>query len=222
VKVLIDRNIEIRAITHVTAMAPQPINWSGHGQTVPVAQRVHRQPRDDEKFVREQLPYFATLCNSARVGKVEFFTSFEILMEATRQKGRSEGYLGMNLLRDVPIKHVPSPIQRSIMTGSAQSIGITEGEQMDFFRSIQHPRFVEIRKAVGEAHIDDAYHLWTAEEASLDVFLTIDKRFLNAVKNEKDKIKSSVLAMAPKELCETLGLPPTDIEKLAAQINPFS
>jgi hypothetical protein len=29
------------------------------------------------------------------------------------------------------------------------------------------------------------------------------------------------LTMTPKELCDNLGLAPTDIEKLAAEINPL-
>jgi hypothetical protein len=221
-KILIDRNLEIRAITHVTEMVPRQITWGPHNLTPDVAERVHRPPREDETFVKEELPYFATLCNSARVGELEFFTSFEILMEATRQRGRSEGYLGINLLRGVAIKHVPSPIQRSIMIGAAGSTGITENEQMEFFRSIQHPRFLEIKQAVGEAHIDDIYHLWTAEVALLNVFLTVDKRFRNVVNSQKDRIKLAVSAMTPKELCQDLGLQPTDIEKLAAVINPLS
>ena len=209
------------AITHDTEMVPRQTTWGPHNLTLTTAGRVHRPPREDEKFVQEELPYFATLCNSARLGKFEFFSSFEILMEASRQKGRSEGYLGIDLLRGVPIKHVPSPIQRSIVIGTTESIGMTREEQMEFFRSIEHPRFLEIKQAVGEAHIGDVYHLWTAEVASLDVFLTVDKRFRNAVDSQKARINSPVWTMTPRELCEYLGLQPTDIEKLAAGINPL-
>jgi hypothetical protein len=221
-KVFIDRNLEIRAVTHVTEPLPRQVKWGPHSLTLDVAERVHRPPREDESFVREELPYFATLCNAAREGKLEFSTSFEIIMEASRQKGSPQGYLGIDLLRGVLMKKVPCPVQRSIMFGGTTNIGITEEEQMEFFRSIRHPRFLEIAKATGDAHIDDAFHLWTAEEASLDVFLTIDKRFRNVVHNQRHNIKSVVSVMTPKELCEGLGLHPTDIEQLAAEINPFS
>ena len=107
------------------------------------------------------------------------------------------------------------------MIGTSESIGMTREEQMELFRSIQHPRFLEIKQAVGEAHIGDVYHLWTAEVASLDVFLTVDRRFRNAVDSQKARINSPVLTMTPKELCDNLGLAPTDIEKLAAEINPL-
>jgi hypothetical protein len=92
---------------------------------------------------------------------------------------------------------------------------------MDFFRSIRNPRFLQIKKAVGEAHIDDTFHLWTAEEASLDAFMTLDKRFRNVVYSGRKNIESAVPVMTPKELCEHLGLQSTDIKTLAAKINPF-
>jgi hypothetical protein len=141
-------------------------------------------------------------------------------MEEFRQRGiaGSEGYFGTDLVRDVPMKKLPCPIQRSIVIGAYTSYGITEEEQMSFIRSIQHPRFLQISKAVEEAHIDDAFHLWSAEEASLDVFLTLDKRFRNVVYNKRKIIGSPVLVMTPKELCEHLGLEPSNIENPA--LNP--
>ena len=70
--------------------------------------------------------------------------------------------------------------------------------------------------------MDDAYHLWTAEEAALDAFLTMDKAFRNVVEHERKAINSPVLVMTPKELGDHLGLQPIDIGKLAEEINPFS
>jgi hypothetical protein len=221
-KVLIDRNIEINVVTHKTVKSPRTIRWGPHDQTIDVAQRAPFPPRDDENFRREQLPYLAALCIFAKKGKLEFFTSPELRMERLRQKGRCEGYLGVNMLRDIPIKCVPSPIQRSILFGPTRSIGVTKEEQMKFFGYVKHPRFLQIRKATGEAHIDDAYHLWTAEEAKLDAFLTMDRRFW-AVAIQKSKIiNSAILVTIPKDLSRHLGLQPIEVEDLAAEIYPFS
>ncbi len=92
---------------------------------------------------------------------------------------------------------------------------------MDFFRSLQHPRFVQLKAIVGEAQIDDAFHLWTAEEASLDAFLTLDKKFRNNCESRKKDLQCHTAVMFPKEICEQMGLGPVDIEQLAATINPF-
>lgn len=219
-KVLVDRNIEINAVTHKTVIIPKVVKWGSHNQTLPVAQRAHFPPKG--AFRTEQLPYLAALCLFAKESRLEFFTSFEIGMERFRQKGRCEGYLGINLLRGVPMKQVPCPAERSLMISPNISIGITEEEQMEFFRSVRFPRFLQIRKATGDAHVDDAYHLWTAEEAALDAFLTMDKAFRNVVEHERKAINSPVLVMTPKELGDHLGLQPIDIGKLAEEINPFS
>lgn len=221
-KILIDRNIERLAVTHGTELIPQTLNWGPHRCRVDVAERVYRSPKEHQAFFREQLPYLASLCASAMAGKVEFFTSSELIMEASRQKGSQQGYLGIDLLRGIPMNRVNCPVLRPIIVGGTRSAGTTEDEQMEFFRSVQVPRFLEISKAIGEAHIDDAFHLWTAEEASLDVFLTMDKRFWNVVTSQKRSVNSSVSVMTPKELSEHLGLQPLDIEKLAAEINPLS
>ncbi len=221
-KVLIDRNIEISAITHKTLLTPQVIRWGPREQTIDLAQRAHFPPRADESFRAEQLPYLSTLCNFAKEGKLHFFTSDEIRMQRLRQKGRCEGYLGINLLRDVHVESVRCPVQRLILFGPTESIGTTKKEQTEFFQSIQHPRFLQIRSAAGEAHIDDAFHLWTAEEAELDVFLTMDQRFWRVVNQKKKIINSPIPVMTPRELGEYLNAQPTPIESVAADTNPFS
>lgn len=88
-KILIDRNIEIRAITHETEIVERTINWGPHDLKIDVAKRVPRRPpKETEGFVKEQLPYLPTLCSAAKEGKLEFFSSFELRMEEARQKGR--------------------------------------------------------------------------------------------------------------------------------------
>jgi len=119
------------------------------------------------------------------------------------------------------MKYAPCPVKRSVTFAASGSVGITEEEQMEFFRSIRHPRFQQIRIAIGDAHVDDAYHLWTAEEAALDAFLTMDRRFWNVAKHGFRALDSTVLVMTPKELGEHLGLQPVDIERLAGEINPL-
>lgn len=221
-KVLIDTNIEINAITHKTVLVSKTIRWGRRDQKLQVAQRDHFPPREDETFRQIQLPWLASLCNLAKQGRLEFFTSPEIQMETLRQKGYDPGYLGLNLLRDVPVKSIPCPMQRSILISATGGIGVAKREQTRFFRSIQHPRFLQIRTATGDAHIGDAFHLWTAEEAGLDAFLTMDQRFWRVLHQKNRIIDSTVLVMTPKELGERLNARPTDIEKLAAEISPFS
>lgn len=223
-KVLIDRNIEINAITHRTVAVAQTVHWGDRDHVLEVAQRRRFSPRADETFRLEQLPYVATACLMAREGKLDFYSYHELRMERIRQKGHDEGYFGVDLLRSIKRRYIRPPATRTITLDAVpgKSVGCTEDEQMEFFRSITHPRFLRLRNAVGDKHIDDAFHLWTAEENGLDAFLTMDQKFWHVAKQKRATIKPTVSVLTPKELCEQLKENPTDIEELAADNAPFS
>ena len=185
-KTLIDRDIERNAVVYRSAEVPKSVRWGDRDITAGVLERQAHLPREDESFRNAQLPYLATVGELARAGRVRLFASFELQMERMRQRTRSPGYLGLNLLEDASIDSVESPVGRTVEIGS-RKVGVTEDEQMEFFRSIRHPRFLEIRATISdksnpEAHIDDAFHLWTAEEAGLDAFLTMDQAFIRVMR----------------------------------------
>jgi hypothetical protein len=146
-------------------------------------------------------------------------------MERMRQRSAGPGYVGLSLLDDVRIENVTSPVDRRVVIGR-ESEGGTENEQMEFFRSVRDPRFLEIRNAVSDpstpdAHIDDAFHLWSAEVAVLDAFLTLDNAFIKVMGNKGRRARSPVSVWSPRDLCASLGEGPTDIEALSAQHPPF-
>jgi hypothetical protein len=180
-KILLDRNIERFGVTHRTETIPRTIKWGPQTHTVSVAQRTHHQYSDGDVKVREDLSHLASICRSARSGDIEFYTSFELDMEADRHAISLKGYLGIDLLEGIPTKKVPSPFQRTVIRAAHGhgSVGTTKGEQIEFFQSIQDPRFVELNNATGNSHVSDVFHLWTAERASVDVLLTMDYKFRN-------------------------------------------
>lgn len=222
IKVLIDRNIERNAITHQSVERLKSIHWGGQNYSLSVVERQKIPLREDERFRNEQLPYLATVTELARAGDVMLFTSFELRMERIRQRAIGPGYVGLDMLDGVKVDTVRAPVDRTIAIAPfGRSSGLNKAEQENFLRSIRDSRFVAIRNVVGEAHIVDAFHLWTAEVSDLDVFLTMDKRFLNVIEQERKKIQSSVAVRSPRELCETLGKGPVSLEALAVQYPPF-
>jgi len=224
ISALIDRNIERYAVTHKTTLVSRVIRWGPLDVNAEVAERVHQPPEPHEVFRLEQLPYLAALCALARHGRVRLFTSFELRMERLRQKGTCPGYLGLDLLRDVPLYSVRSPVERSLVIAPTRNrrIGISKDEQIQFFMSIQHPRFHRLRRVIGDAHIADTFHLWTAEESGLEAFVTMDKAFWNVATGEKRKIASPTSVVTPQELCQRFNAPPIPIENVAAETRPFS
>jgi hypothetical protein len=144
-------------------------------------------------------------------------------MERMRQKGPADGYLGLNLMAGIAYKHAVSPINRTVViSGFGADFGTTKAEQMTFFADVDDPRFIEIRKHIPKSHVDDAFHLWTAENNNLHFFLTMDKRFFNNIDQKKNLINSSVSVETPKSLCELLNLNAIDLDELKKDRRPFS
>jgi hypothetical protein len=220
-KVLVDRNIERNALTHNTVVVQKARRWGRQQVTNSELKRVARPPRPDEQFRIDQMPYLAGVCIFAKKGTVEFFTSQELRMEQFRQKSSAEGYLGVNLLDGVPMKSVRCPIERPLTISPGESVGVTEKEQMNFFSTITNLRFAQIAKAVGPTRID-AFHLWTAEEAGLDAFLTTDKKFWKSVADQREAIDSDVQVMTPRDLSEQLGLQSVEIATYAGSLKPYA
>ena len=219
-KVLIDRNIQRRAITHETILKPQKIIWGDREIESPgVVERARIYPRPDEKFILEQLPYVATIGELARSKRILLCSSDELELERFTQPGPKDGWCGFNLLFDVNLEAIESPVGRTIVIRGApyKSVGLTKKEKIEFLKSVSSPRFVELKKIFGDAHIDDAFHLWCAEFAKLDAFTTLDQRFARHCEKNQMKIASSVHVLTPMQLCEKLGEPPTDIDELASK-----
>lgn len=220
--VLIDRNIQRNAVTHVSVEKPRTIRLGDRDFTIHVLERQADPPRDDETFRKEQLPYLATVTELARAGRLRLFSGFELKMEEIRQSARNVGYLGLNMLEGIKVTVLRAPIERTIVLSAFDgSFGATEEEQMDFFRSIKDKRFCEMRAVVGDAHMDDAFHLWSAEVANLDGFLTMDRRFLNVMRQQARRIQTPVAVWSPKDLCQLLDEGPTDIEEMETKYPPF-
>jgi hypothetical protein len=228
-KILVDRNVEREAITHRSYLDERDLVWSnadGSSSVTLKSSVVNRErvaPRDDESFRKLQLPYLATVGTLARTKRIELFTSPELSMERMRQSGAKDGWAGFDLLSGIHLRFVDSPIDRTIVVRAhGNSSGVTADEQVAFFKSITVPRFVEMRQIIGDAHIADTFHLWTAELAELDMFLTCERRFSNVVTQQYRKLKTTVKVVTPEQLCESMNEAPTDIDALAAQHPPFN
>ncbi len=227
-KVLIDLSVRKDAPTHRTVSEERIVEWGDIRQKVDVAVRKAFPPRSDEDFRLEQIPYIAALPELVSAGHVELFRSIEYVMEDARNKREDPGYLGLDVLEGVPIGSVKPPDPRTIVFGGYDgSIGTTKDEQIAFFKSITDERFLEIRRALddgsgGDPHIADAYHFWTAEHAGLDAYLTMDKKFINVFQQQAaGKINPRAEVMSPKQLCESFGVGPKDIDQLARENPPF-
>lgn len=223
-RVLLDPSVRRNAVTHKTVLQKETVQWGETTQSLEMAKRCAFPPRPDEKFRKEQIPYIAALLGMVADGMIALFKTPEIRMEDMRNKIPDRGYLGLDLLDGVSLSMASSPMERLIVySGFGDSIGTTKEEQITFFKTVKEDRYVELRNLVGNAHLGDIFHFWTAEVNQIDVYLTMDKRFIRVFrKSVKPKIDSQTDTLTPKELCARLDVPPGDLEKIEKDNPPFS
>ena len=63
--------------------------------------------------------------------------------------------------------------------------------------------FRAICKGISEYHYPDALHLWTAEENGVEVFLTMDAKFRNAMDRQNVHLKCKILF--PSDIVDRIG-----------------
>lgn len=106
-----------------------------------------------------------------------------------------------------PVDWVSDPVprpSRTILGGDKKF----KQHSLDFVSSINHPRYKELSKLTGAFQGNDkplnlnqaldAYHIWCAEIAQIDYFLTMDYKLKKVV--GLSKIKTSVTIATPEQL----------------------
>lgn len=216
-KVLLDQNILWNSVISETKAMKKTLMWGDRAFSCEVLGCMEREISSDK--ISQQIPFIIGLFEEhRRTAQLVFYTSVELAMERVRQKTPYEGYLGVNILERIRFQRAKSPVERTIVfSGLGDSIGVAEEDQMQFFEGIKNPRFQKIVKHLGSSHIDDAFHLWTAETNNLNVFLTLDFRFKNVCRNQTKQIASPVCVMSPSELAAQLGVMPISVDELLSE-----
>ncbi|WP_137157319.1 hypothetical protein [Rhizobium sp. FKL33] len=207
-KVFVDTNIlKFSAVKkHVYRKKKTTINWGGaefqadiyEPHTVNDLQKIKNEvQRRDALF----------LCMLAYAGISEllnFYFHRAVDLEAWGLPGMaspSGRFFGCPV-HDVPDPHPPR--SRIISGGNKEP----KEHSLDFISSIKHPRFVELMKMTGAYQGKnrplnlnqalDAYHIWCAESANIDYFLTMDYSLKRVV--EHSKTETSVKIVTPDQL----------------------
>ncbi|MEQ8266603.1 MAG: hypothetical protein RH982_05360 [Parvibaculum sp.] len=173
--------------------------------------------REDEHHRRESRPYIAAMAKAAYEQRISLFTSAELDNEQMRQKTGLTG-LDVDVFQIVDFKIARAPAKRSFAVTSRprdiqNASDRCKNEQLDFFASIAIPRYLELRKQLGDAHLADIFHYWTAEANGLDGFVTMETRFPNAFNRQAKRFAPKSRALSPVDVCKLHGLEPVDVDE---------
>lgn len=205
--VLLDGMIRPWAVTHESVIRPQTVQWGPLTLTLPVA-GLGPKPRLETNHVRRQrqMDCLPRIVDLAASGEIRLFTTFEIDFEGWGRPGVIGKGTDVDLFRSVKVEKIPPAVNRTVLWGGIESE--TKGKKQRFLDGIRDKRFLDLRAVIGSKHAGDIFHLWSAEKAGVDAFLTMDLKFINAVMNARRNrrgIAIEVDVLSPSELCEGLS-----------------
>jgi len=125
-----------------------------------------------------------TICKeSEMIWEIGFTTD---LAEAKRRNA---------LLAGIDMKKLDPPFQHSRIIGRTKEEATANLQEMLDFSIAHYKRMAEIYRATGaDGKKADAYHIWTAEAAGVDFFISLDKKLINSIRHQKRiTIKTEVL-----------------------------
>lgn len=222
---LVDTDVLRNGRVSATDWYTKPLNAEerkkGWGNLIPhrVAHMIVRPKKmgDAEKRRRENRPYVAAIAKAAFEQKISLFTSPELDNEQFRQKIELTGF-DVDVFQIVNFQVARSPATR----GFADTRGArdfqrasdrSKDEQLGFLADITAPRFLELRKYLGDAHLADTFHYWTAEANGLDGFVTMERRFPNAFNREARHFGPKCRVLSPADVCRLHGIEPIDVDE---------
>lgn len=219
-RVFLDTNILKLAVDEraVWRSCPKTVTWGPILVTADVAEPGLQYPNQKLVLKMQQqarcLPKIAAL---AKAGTVALWVQDEVLMEFMGLP-RIRGTKG--LFYKAPLQRIPAPHEYSRIVASG--CNSARDLQVGFVRGIQSKRLSELARACGVhnggKHADnqmiDAFHLWCAESAGADYFLTCDMRLINALRRSRLAPAAPELVTPTELLAVVLPWP----QRLAEQI----
>lgn len=158
--------------------------------TVHELRTINRNDRIKHSDLRREVEVLPTLAALQEAGKVVYAVNLETILETWNLPGMMGCKTGM--FYRAQIENVTPPLKYSrLVVGGLPGLGLPEDMQFDFLSSVTHKRFLEIQRLTGAYQGDkprnrnqliDAFHLWCAEHARCDFFLTLDFKLIRVVR----------------------------------------
>jgi hypothetical protein len=146
------------------------------------------------------------IAEMAKAGALHLFESDETFFEGLQVKLPELRGSEFDVFRDVKVRFVRGPLQRTYVISAEFSKEEMNERWLRTLESIEHPRFLVLKKQTGGNHLADLYHLWTAEDNALDCFITLDDKFVNAV-TFPQRLKTTVKICNPMRFLQWVKEP---------------
>ena len=214
--------------------------WGGQKQTL--SQYGYIRKIYNESWKKNEFLCLPTIFKEAESKKLSFFTYNEIKYEGLKRRTSIE--IG-NILNDVNVTFLESAVERGFFFRSDFYEHLSNEKVIEFCKwllAVEIENFLpelekidkispftlqNLRKinryrtmcsGLPEKQLPDAFHLWTAEVHGIDLFLTTDKKFINAMTQSRN-IELPCTPITPSDLLEMLNI--QSVETLKYNENEF-
>jgi hypothetical protein len=209
--VFVDSNV-IKFATETTVLVPrqQRLNWAGREIELTVHDFGTRREVDllPEGELRQEALLLRRVAEEARDRRCRLVTQAEVVHETWTLP-----WVRGAQLYDVEIEWVDAPLEYSRILGRVVPSAPNERRNdmkestIEFLSSVDYPRFKQLQIACGAAQgnrvnenqLIDAFHVWSAESAGAEYFLTLDFKLIRCVRTHK-RFPPSVKLVKPSEL----------------------
>jgi hypothetical protein len=235
--VLVDLSVRRYAVITQDAQIEKRIAWGGREHTFSIAgwrRKPHRSAT--EGWLQKQISCLPTIARLAKEGTIECYFYIELMFEEARGSGGMRGtfgdlFAGVDMKSCLAVVNRPRFRQNVDFSQYLRKEGLAEffdfllkldpsllRQAPEFWDTLpafeqenlmQLERFKCLCRCLSERHYSDAFHLWTAEANGLDWFLTMDKKFVNAVSSIRD-FNFRCKPILPEQLLSALGITEID------------
>lgn len=219
IKVLLDNNLRSLAIF----LKPVSKRISEYNNRLALL-KAHEKP---EHFKAKQVESLPTIAHLEERGDISIYTHKYLHLEAMlRPKSHPYHKVG-DLLRSCQFTHLESPLDHRLLdktdlknqktkiinlvntilgAGSPEHVRFlfAEDNKIDVAESVKVLEL--ICKSLHETHYDDAFHFWISNISGIDVFLTADKRFTNALRQNPKSKELHCKVMYASDFLEHMGI----------------
>ena len=209
-RVYVDTNVLKFSATalHRNVPTKQKMDWAGKEIEVVIHESRVINPNlgiknTELKGEADLLPRIADL---SLQGKVQFVMQFEARDESwgiPNMNSRTNQFYGAE------IQYIEAPFKYSrVVAGGGRNID----HQYEFLKRVQHPRFDQLQMITGawqgknpknRNQLIDAFHLWCAEHAGVEYFLTLDFKLQKQVSLSNRPVQVQIVR--PSEMLKIVG-----------------
>ena len=203
--VLLDTNVRLSTYTHIWAYTRRSerrgnkfVTWI---EETPAPRILRNMTLERSNSIYESLKRIAEM---SKQGLVTLYESDETLAEFLNFRPAGFGLAKFDIFSGVTIRHARAPVARGFRIDASYTPNGARKAWHTFLEQISHPRFLKLLERTGGDHAADLYHVWEAEHNGIDAFVTLDRKFVNAVTKPKP-LETPVKVCTPSQF--TLWIP---------------